>query len=329
MPTETKHLGSTLFDLWRSNRAEEKSRESRVSAAKMEGKAQAEAQRESMAAEEAERMKEADAIYQFVRQGLQQRGASPEEADQQARVAAQAVMTGKVKMSDIMPDAEKATGKEAEFDFLKKTYGEERAREMMASGYEDEPAKPTGLEAEFQQLAALYGEEQAKAMIQSKYKTEGDGGSENAPVSKLGSENRVKLGLIKNAADLTARSVPILFDGDEYRNIASITPKSGAGIALRDMREALQSMLRAVSGAAIPETEIEREVESMMPSATDTDKQAREKVNRAVNKIRSLHDSLSAGYDLPENMLLPELPAFGGASGDSVRDQLRAKYGKS
>ncbi len=302
MPTENKNLISTAYDLWRANNAEDKSIESAVEAAKMQGKAQGEAQKEAMTAKQQERIEKADAVYRY----LMSQNVEPE----QAKAAAQAVFTGALDAKEVLPkEGKEPSGKAAEFAALKEIYGEDKARQMLATTYQKGEQRPMGKEAEYGFLAELYGPEKAAEMIASGYDT-GEG-SPNAPVSKLGSENRVKLGLIKNAGDLMARAVPQMFEGDKFRNTALITPKSEVGIAAKDLRESLQSMLRAVSGAAIPETEIEREVDSMLPSVTDTDRQARQKINRAANKIQTLYDSLSAGYELPDQMRLPEIPTFG------------------
>lgn len=315
-PTEAKNLISTGFDLWRMNNAEKKSREADLEAAKQKRQAET----DSAAAQKYERAMAAKSVAEYIMSN----GGTPEQAEKIGDM----VYYGQIEAKDVIPkEAEKSTGTEAEYQALKEIYGPEKAQTMLATKYQGQaPEKPTGKEAEFQFLASKYGEEKALEMMASGYKGEGDE-SANLPVSKIGAENRVKLGLIKNSADLASRAIPILFDGDEFRNTQALVPKSEVSIALSDMRESLQSMLRAVSGAAIPETEIDREVNMMLPSPTDNDKQAREKINRAIGKINNLYGSLSAGYDLPEQMIIPELTAFGKTSEPDDMAELRKKYG--
>ena len=135
----------------------------------------------------------------------------------------------------------------------------------------------------------------------------GSGGKDYASV---GAEAKVKIGLIENTANLFNRAIPVLFDNGKFRNAQALVPKSEVRIALDDLREGLQSMLRAVSGAAIPDTEIEREVDSMMPSATDTDAQARAKIDRAYGKVQSLWEAMTEGVALPESLQIGERPQW-------------------
>jgi hypothetical protein len=149
-------------------------------------------------------------------------------------------------------------------------------------------------------------------------------GSDAKGYGSVGAEAKVKIGLIANTANLFNRAIPVLFDGNEFRNSQALVPKSEVRIALDDLREGLQSMLRAVSGAAIPDSEIEREVESMMPSATDTDARARAKIDRAYGKVQSLWAAMTEGVDLPETLQIGERPQWSkpGDDLDAIADEI-------
>jgi hypothetical protein len=243
-----------------------------------------EAQKESLRLQDddarIEEMQERKAIYDTLK------SVNPNLSDEQALSMAKAIQAGHAKLEDFIPEAQ----------------------------------TPHDIVREFAALTAIYGsEDEAKKKLATKYesKLDGKGGDETKPFSAIGSEQRVKLGLISSASNLVSNALPVLFDGDEFRNTQSLFPKSGVRIALDDMREGLIQTLRATSGAAIPETEIEREVDSMMPVVTDTDPQARAKINRIESKLRRLHSAMTTGYrGVPPELQLAPM-TIGSEKGDS------------
>ena len=155
--------------------------------------------------------------------------------------------------------------------------------------------------------------------------TSNGAGGELKAYSQMGAENRVKLGLIRNADKLAVQAENKLFGSDgDHHGWSSANPYSEAGIAKKDMREALSSMLRAVSGAAIPEPEIEREVEGMLPTAFDTNKTARAKWDRAKGKIALLHSALTGGFEVPDDLKLSS-----GGTIQNAADDMKTIGGKT
>jgi hypothetical protein len=150
------------------------------------------------------------------------------------------------------------------------------------------------------------------------------------PWVKAPGEIKVKASLISSASNLMERAIPELFDEEgRFNNIAASTPKSAANIAIADMTEGLTQVLRSVSGAAIPETEITREVTSMVPTLTDTDAQARAKLARARTKINSLYSGLTTGYTgMPDVLGLGsmELPGSSSVKRYPTREAAQAAY---
>ena len=129
-------------------------------------------------------------------------------------------------------------------------------------------------------------------------------GAETKSFSKMAAENRVKLGLIANAAKLKANAEQHLFDErGAYNNAAAMVPGSKAKIALADVKEALMNMLRTESGAAITDEELSRQVDAMLPNASDFNETATGKWRRIDSKIQSMHSALSGGFtDIPPEL---------------------------
>jgi hypothetical protein len=147
------------------------------------------------------------------------------------------------------------------------------------------------------------------------------------PISGMGSELKTKFALAKNAKEMFEKAVPVMFEGDEFRNVKAALPRGEVARAMKDYRAGLYNVIRYESGAAIPETEVEREVDTFMPSALDTDAEAMAKVERARNKIYNFYDVSSAGYDTSELDRDASVPTFN--TPDEVRAAVEAGELKS
>ena len=134
--------------------------------------------------------------------------------------------------------------------------------------------------------------------------------SETKPFASMGGENRVKLGLIANANQLLSSAQFALFDEKgRHRGVEGTFRGLDANLAKNDAREGLMNMLRAVSGAAIPEEEIAREVDNMLPDFNDTNDIATAKWARALSKVRNLHVALTGGFTgVPDELTLLATP---------------------
>jgi hypothetical protein len=205
----------------------------------------------------------------------------PSLTPEQALPMAKAVVNGQLKLEDIIP---KATSQGAAAQ-------------------------------EYKTLVDIYGEPEAKKKFATKYESKAEG-DKSIPWAKASPEAKVKVSLVSSASNLISKALPIIFDEDGgFNNSGMLVPKGDVGIALADMREALTQSLRAVSGAAIPETEIEREVDAMVPTITDSDKQARQKIERARSKIERMHSALTSGYsDIPDNLTISSMAIGSGES---------------
>jgi hypothetical protein len=131
-------------------------------------------------------------------------------------------------------------------------------------------------------------------------------------MSAMPAEQRTKLGLYKSAADLYAKSVPMLIDSEgRFNNLTPYKFGTEARASYKDMWSAVFDILRAETGAAITDSEVSRDVDRYVPTATDSDILARAKLQRLQGKLTTQYAAQSSGYkDIPPELGIPDLSSI-------------------
>jgi hypothetical protein len=134
-------------------------------------------------------------------------------------------------------------------------------------------------------------------------------GEDLKTMASMGGEQRKMLGLTTSAGKLYAQAVPLLLSSNgEFDNLTPFKYGSEARAAYKDMWSGVFDLLRAETGAAITDSEVERDVDRYVPTATDSDVTARAKLRRLWMKIDTQHTASTSGYkEIPPELGLPDV----------------------
>ena len=128
------------------------------------------------------------------------------------------------------------------------------------------------------------------------------GESDLKSMSEMPSELRRQVGIVVDATKNIDGAYSSLIEDGTFSDMAFV-PGSDAYRQKMRIRKALKSVLRLKSGAAIPESEIEEEVENMMPGITDRDAMQIEKMNMIRQELSTMRAAVTGGYDLPPELV--------------------------
>ena len=148
-----------------------------------------------------------------------------------------------------------------------------------------------------------------QAMIKMGLSPEAGGAAALKTMGEMNSDLRTKVALTSGAARLINDSLPFMFDEDGSFSWGSGVFGTEANRARLSFRRGVKNALRAVSGAAIPESEIEEEVEKYVPGIGDTDARARAKIEALRSDLGDRIGIYTEGYELdPEYVWSIETP---------------------
>lgn len=126
------------------------------------------------------------------------------------------------------------------------------------------------------------------------------------PYVKAASELKTKVGLTQSAADSVARALPLMMQGGNWSNFTSVKFGTNERSAYMDAKSAVFDLLRSETGAAITDSEVERDVDRYLPVMTDSDPIAKAKLNRLIRKLTTTQNNYLHGYsDLPPDTGIP------------------------
>ena len=149
-------------------------------------------------------------------------------------------------------------------------------------------------------------------------------------------ELRTKVALTHSAVVSAERAIGQLFDENGNMTVGFSpggfftgmnTPAGRRGAAT--LRRSLIDMNRAVSGAAVPEEELQREVDMHMPQAGDTQETIKNKMQNLINTLNARGGVFSEGYDMSKFPVTIGDSRFGAPKQAAPvdREDLRARYG--
>ena len=155
-------------------------------------------------------------------------------------------------------------------------------------------------------------------------------GEQLKAMADMPSEQRTKLGLLVGGTQLMNENLPRIFDENGSYDVSIFVPGTEGNRAMLGIRRAMINTLRAASGAAIPESEIEREVEQYVPQPGDKDEKARARIEAFTTDVNNRTGLFTEGFDVPEKYQTEiTLPWSGGGRKQGKPDEtgLRDKYG--
>jgi len=139
----------------------------------------------------------------------------------------------------------------------------------------------------------------------SGYRWNADGSALEAipggPATKLTPEGAGKAALLKESERAVADAKKILFDDQNQLDRAAVAsgamglPFSDGRLARERIKLSVESTLRLITGAAAPESEVERYTEMFTPSTMDSDEAARTKIQALERFIQDASAGLAEG----------------------------------
>jgi len=122
--------------------------------------------------------------------------------------------------------------------------------------------------------------------------------------SQMPGESRVKAILASSANQKVSASLPFMFDDNgEFNRVAVQVPNSPEAANYNSYATAAYQVLRAESGAAIPDSEVKSNAKRYIPTFTDSNTMAQKKVQDFNQYLATLHTGYFSGYDnVPEEL---------------------------
>ena len=138
----------------------------------------------------------------------------------------------------------------------------------------------------------------------------------------MAGESRVKLGLTSTAAHSFSEAIEKLApDGKFASNLARLKPASPERAAYLTMMSGVLDNLRMVTGAAIMDTEVERDIERFIPNVSDSNEIGMSKLRNLYRTLNTNYQAMTYGYEDIESEALqwPSMPMWlkekGGSGG--------------